>query len=96
MHEMFRSLGIGLCISVFVILVMLTAYFESPRLALASIGAVPGVMSGIVLALYLTGTTLNGAKNESHRPGECRQRSSEGPKTERRPSTSGRLGRCAS
>jgi multidrug efflux pump subunit AcrB len=59
MREMFRSLGIGLAIAVFVILVMLTAYFESPRLALASIGSVPGVLSGVVLALYLTGTTVN-------------------------------------
>ena len=42
-----------------VILVLLTAYFESPRLALVSLGAVPGVLSGVVLMLYLTGTTLN-------------------------------------
>ena len=45
--------------AVVVILVLLTAYFQSPRLAIASIGAVPGVLSGVVLVLYLTGTTLN-------------------------------------
>jgi multidrug efflux pump subunit AcrB len=59
MVEMFRSLGIGLAVAVFVILVLLTAYFQSPRLALISIGAVPGVFSGIATILYLTGTTLN-------------------------------------
>ncbi len=42
-----------------VILVLLTAYFQSPRLALASIGAVPGVLSGVVVILFCTGTTLN-------------------------------------
>ena len=59
MKEMFESLTIGLAVAVAVILVLLTAYFQSPRLALASIGAVPGVLSGVVLMLYLTGTTLN-------------------------------------
>ena len=59
MNEMFESLAIGLAMAVAVILVLLTAYFQSPRLALASIGAVPGVLSGVVLMLYLTGTTLN-------------------------------------
>ena len=41
------------------ILVLLTAYFESPRLALISIGAVPGVLAGIATILYFTGTSLN-------------------------------------
>ncbi|HEX7448526.1 MAG TPA: efflux RND transporter permease subunit [Pirellulales bacterium] len=59
MNEMFKSLSIGLGVAVFVILVLLTAYFQSPRLALISIGAVPGVLSGIAAILYLTGTTLN-------------------------------------
>ena len=59
MVEMFEALGIGLGVAVFVILVLLTAYFQSPRLALVSIGAVPGVLSGIATILYLTGTTLN-------------------------------------
>ena len=38
---------------------LLTAYFQSPRLALISIGAVPGVISGIATMLYVTGTSLN-------------------------------------
>jgi multidrug efflux pump subunit AcrB len=59
MTKMFKALGIGLAVAVFVILVLLTAYFESPRLALSSVGAVPGVLAGIVMMLYFTDTTLN-------------------------------------
>jgi multidrug efflux pump subunit AcrB len=59
MIEMFESLAIGLAVAVFVILVLLTAYFQSPRLALISIGAVPGVLAGIAVILYFTNTSLN-------------------------------------
>ena len=59
MTKMFESLGIGLGVAVLVILILLTAYFQSPRLALISIGAVPGVLAGIVTALYFSNTTLN-------------------------------------
>ena len=59
MTQMFESLGIGLAVAVFVILVLLTAYFQSPRLAIISIGAVPGVLAGIVTMLYFSNTTLN-------------------------------------
>ncbi len=59
MTQMFEALGIGLAVAVFVILVLLTAYFQSPRLALISIGAVPGVLAGIVTLLYFSNTTLN-------------------------------------
>ena len=59
MIEMFESLGIGLAVAVLVIFVLLTAYFQSPRLALISIGAVPGVLAGIAAILYFTNTSLN-------------------------------------
>jgi multidrug efflux pump subunit AcrB len=59
MNEMFRALAAGLTLAVVVILVLLTAYFESPRLALASVSSVPGVLCGVVILLLLTGTTLN-------------------------------------
>jgi multidrug efflux pump subunit AcrB len=59
MDKMFKALGIGLAVAVFVIFVLLTAYFQSPRLALTSIGAVPGVLAGIVVILYFSKTTLN-------------------------------------
>jgi multidrug efflux pump subunit AcrB len=59
MSKMFKALGIGLSVAVFVILVLLTAYFESPRLAISSISAVPGVLAGIAVMLYFSKTTLN-------------------------------------
>jgi multidrug efflux pump subunit AcrB len=59
MQEMFSSMAVGLIIAVVTIMVMLTAYFESPRLALAAVSAVPGVLSGVVLILFFTRTTLN-------------------------------------
>jgi multidrug efflux pump subunit AcrB len=59
MIEMFESLGVGLAVAVFVILILLTAYFQSPRMALISIGAVPGVLAGIATILYFTNTSLN-------------------------------------
>ncbi len=59
MNQMFEALGIGLAVAVFVILVLLTAYFQSPRLAIISISAVPGVLAGIVVMLYFSKTTLN-------------------------------------
>ena len=59
MVAMFKSLGIGLAVAVFVIFVLLTAYFQSPRLALISVGAVPGVLAGIATILYFTNTALN-------------------------------------
>ncbi len=59
MTEMFQALGIGLAVAVFVIFVLLTAYFQSFRMALISVGAVPGVITGIAIILYVTNTTLN-------------------------------------
>ena len=59
MTEMFRSLAIGLGLSVVVILVLLTGYFQSFRLGLISIGGVPGVVCGVAIILLATGTTLN-------------------------------------
>jgi hypothetical protein len=59
MREMFKALGIGLAVAVFVIFVLLTAYFQSSRLALISIGAVPGVIAGIATMLFFTHTSLN-------------------------------------
>jgi multidrug efflux pump subunit AcrB len=42
-----------------VILLLLTANFQSVRLALVSISTVPAVIAGVVLVLALTGTTIN-------------------------------------
>ncbi len=59
LQELTRGLAFGLGLAVAVILLLLTAYFQSPRLALVAVAAVPAVLAGVVLALLLTGTTLN-------------------------------------
>jgi multidrug efflux pump subunit AcrB len=59
MREMFLSLEIGLGVAVIVILIMLTAYFQEWRLAVTAVASVPAVLSGVVVALALTRSTLN-------------------------------------
>jgi multidrug efflux pump subunit AcrB len=59
MKQMFQSLETGLAVAVVVILIMLTGYFQAPRLALTAVASVPAVLSGVVLALWVTRTTLN-------------------------------------
>jgi multidrug efflux pump subunit AcrB len=59
MQEMFNGLALGLGLAVIAIFLLLTAYFQSIRLALVSVSAVPAVIAGVTVALLLTGTTLN-------------------------------------
>jgi multidrug efflux pump subunit AcrB len=59
MEEMFQGLSRGLLAAVVVIALMLTAYFQSLRLALVSVSQVPAVIVGVAAILLLTGTTLN-------------------------------------
>jgi len=59
LEQMFRGLAIGMVLAMAVILLLLTAYFQSFRLALISASPIPAVLAGVVLALLLTGTTLN-------------------------------------
>src|SRR5205823_5307619 len=59
MREMFRGLAIGLALAVLVILLLLTAYFQSIRLALLVVLTAPAVITGVAVALVVTGTTLN-------------------------------------
>lgn len=54
-----RNLTVGLGVAVLAILLMLTAYFQSIRLALVSVAGVPATLCGVGLTLWLTGTTLN-------------------------------------
>lgn len=53
------SLSGGLLLATLVVFLMLTANFQSVRLAAAVLATVPAVLSGVVLALFLTHTTLN-------------------------------------
>ena len=49
----------GALMLVVVIFLLLTAYFQSFRLALASVAALPAALAGVALMLLVTGTTLN-------------------------------------
>jgi multidrug efflux pump subunit AcrB len=55
----YEGLTLGLGLAVVVIFLLLTAYFQSVRLALISVAAVPAVIAGVAVALLVTGTTLN-------------------------------------
>ncbi len=59
MRQMFNGLGLGLCLAVVAIFLLLTAYFQSPKLALTATAAVPAVLAGVAVSLYVTHTTLN-------------------------------------
>jgi multidrug efflux pump subunit AcrB len=59
MNEMLGGLMVGLAVAVAVVFLMLTANFQSVRLALVAISSAPAVIAGVVLTLWLTGTTLN-------------------------------------
>jgi multidrug efflux pump subunit AcrB len=59
MNEMTSGLSVGLVVAIAVVFLVLTANFQSLRLALAAISTVPAVICGVLLMLALTGTTLN-------------------------------------
>ncbi|MFM8892119.1 MAG: efflux RND transporter permease subunit [Planctomycetia bacterium] len=56
---MMSGLSVGLVVAIIVVFLMLTANFQSVRLALATVSTVPAVIVGVVGILGLTGTTLN-------------------------------------
>ena len=59
MQEMQTGLTIGLSLAVAVVFLLLTANFQSLRLAFVTVSTAPAVIAGVVLMLYFTGTTLN-------------------------------------
>jgi multidrug efflux pump subunit AcrB len=59
MQEMQSGLAIGLGLAVIAVFLLLTANFQSLRLALVTVSAVPAVVAGVALLLWITGTTLN-------------------------------------
>lgn len=59
MRQTLRDLGIGLIFAVLAIYLLLAANFQSLRLALVAVSTTPAVVCGVVLILFLTGTTLN-------------------------------------
>ena len=59
MGEILSGLAIGLGMSIVVILLLLTANFQSVKLAFVVVSTTPAVVAGVVLMLWLTGTTIN-------------------------------------
>jgi multidrug efflux pump subunit AcrB len=59
LDEMFRGLALGLALAVLAIFLLLTAYFQSLRLAFVVVATSPAVVAGVALALFITRTTLN-------------------------------------
>jgi multidrug efflux pump subunit AcrB len=59
LEETIRGLRIGLLLAVVVIFLLLSANFQSFRLSLAVILTTPAVPCGVLIILWLTGTTLN-------------------------------------
>jgi multidrug efflux pump subunit AcrB len=59
LQQIFGELAIGLLAAIAVILLLLTANFQSLKLALVVLSTAPAVLAGSVLMLVLTGTTLN-------------------------------------
>jgi len=59
MAEMFGGLSMGLLMAIAVILLLLTANFQSFRLSLAVVLTIPAVIAGVAIMLWLTHTTLN-------------------------------------
>ena len=53
------GLSRGLAVAVAVVFLLLLANFQSVRLALVAVAAVPLVLAGVVLALWLSGTALS-------------------------------------
>jgi len=58
-EETLAGLRSGLLLAILVIFLLLAANFQSFRLAVAVISAVPAVICGVLLMLLVTGTTLN-------------------------------------
>jgi multidrug efflux pump subunit AcrB len=56
---MMSGLQTGLGVAILAIFLMLAANFQSLRLSLAVMSVLPAALAGVVLALWLTGTTLN-------------------------------------
>ena len=59
LQQIFGELAIGLVAAIGVILLLLTANFQSFKLAVVVLSTAPAVLAGSVLMLLLTGTSLN-------------------------------------
>jgi multidrug efflux pump subunit AcrB len=53
------GLQLGLLIAIVAIILLLTAFFQSPRVALVVLSTIPAVLAGVAVSLWITRTTLN-------------------------------------
>ena len=56
---MTNGLGVGFVMAVIVVFLILTANFQSLRVATVTVSTVPAVVAGVLVMLYATATTLN-------------------------------------
>jgi multidrug efflux pump subunit AcrB len=59
MKELRVGLLTGLALSIVAVFLLLTASYQSVRLALVAVSTIPAVLAGVVLTLWLTRTSLN-------------------------------------
>jgi len=59
MQQTLAGLRLGLLIAIIAIFLLVTAYFQSWRIALVVLSTIPAVVAGVAIALWLTATTLN-------------------------------------
>lgn len=59
LRQIISGLGIGLLLAILVIFLLLVASFQSLRLAMVAVSAAPAVITGVLAALLMTGSTLN-------------------------------------
>jgi multidrug efflux pump subunit AcrB len=59
LRQTLAGLRTGLLLAILAILLLLSANFQSVRLALAIVLTIPAVLCGVLLTLLITGTTLN-------------------------------------
>jgi multidrug efflux pump subunit AcrB len=59
LRQIQSGLGFGLVLALLAILLLLTASFQSLTLAVVTMGSAPAALAGVILALRLTGDTLN-------------------------------------
>jgi multidrug efflux pump subunit AcrB len=59
MNQMMSGLSSGFLVAILVIFLLLWAYFQSLKLSSVIVSSAPAVAAGVVLALWLSNTTLN-------------------------------------
>jgi multidrug efflux pump subunit AcrB len=59
LKDTFTHLFIGLALAVGTIFLMLTGYFQSPKLAIVVLSTAPAIIFGVLFVLWASGTTLN-------------------------------------